>query len=184
MTELISETTFTVIAAAESFEETEDLYLFPENDGALAVRELHYPGDVLPPLFYESNPDRWENFDSIPMTNRPQVRTELTIASAQIVQWPGYLPDRSVKEYWKGSDNTSRMTAYMLRRLYEYYTYPPDSGYITWCPKDRTSQIYNIIIESVTAGGQDIMSFDFVALYQGSLVPFEVVLQFRIIGEA
>ena len=92
MAELTSETTFTVIAAAEAFEETADLYLFPENDGALAVRELRYPGDVLPPLFYESNPDRWENFDSVPMTNRPQVKAELTIASAQIVQWKGYLP--------------------------------------------------------------------------------------------
>lgn len=184
MTELTSETTFTVIAAAESFEETEDLYLFPENDGDLALRELRYPSDVLPPLYYESNPDNWENFDSAPMTARPQVKGELTIASAQIVQWPGYLPDRSIKEYWKGTDSRSRMTAYMLRRLYEYYAYPPDSGYITWCPKDRTAQVYNIVIESVTAGGQDIMSFDFVALYQGSLVPFEVVFQFRIVGEA
>ena len=184
MAELTSETTFTVIAAPEYFEESEDLYLYPENAGSLALRELRYPGDVLPPLFYESNPDRWENFDSAPMTARPQVKTELTIASAQIVQWPGYMPDRSVREVWKGSDTTSRMTVYMLRRLYEYFIYPPDSGYITWCPKDRTEQAYNIIIESVQAGGQDIMSFDWVVLYQASVVPFEVVLQFRIVGEA
>lgn len=184
MATLTSETTFTILAAPESFEETEDLYLYPENAGSLALRELHYPGDALPPLFYETNPDVWENFDLTPMTNRPQVRAELTIASAQIVQWPGYLPDRSVKEYWKGSDNRSRMTIDMLRRLYEYFANPPVSGYITWCPKDRTTQAYNIIIESVTAGGQDIVSFDFVALYQGSLVPFEVVFQFRIVGEA
>jgi hypothetical protein len=143
-----------------------------------------YPGDVLPPLFYESNPDRWENFDSVPMTNRPQVKAELTIASAQIVQWPGYLPDRPVKEVWRGSDTRSRMTTHMLRRLYEFFAYPPDSGYITWCPKDRTEQAYHIQIESVQVGGQDIVSFDWVALYQGDLIPFEVVFQFRIIGEA
>ena len=36
------------------------------------------------------------------------------------------------------------MTAYMLRRLYEYFAYPPEAGYITWCPKDRTEQAYNL----------------------------------------
>jgi hypothetical protein len=118
------------------------------------------------------------------MTNRPQVKAELTIASAQIVQWPGYLPDRPVKEVWRGSDNRSRMTAYMLRRLYEYFAYPPESGYITWSPKDRTEQLYYIQIESVQVGGQDIVSFDFVAMLGGELIPFEVVFQFRIIGEA
>jgi len=184
MAELTSETTFSVIAAPEYFEESEDLYLYPENAGSLALRELRYPGDVLPPLFYESNPDRWENFDSVPMTNRPQVKAELTIASAQIVQWKGYYPDRSVKEVWRGSDNRSRMTACMLRRLYEFFAYPPEAGYITWCPKDRTEQAYHIQIESVQVGGQDIVSFDWVALHQGGLLPFEVVFQFRIIGEA
>jgi len=184
MTTLNSETTFTVIAAPEYFEEPEDLYLYPENAGALAVRELRYPGDVLPPLFYESNPDSWENFDSVPMTNRSQVRTELTLASAQIVQWSGYYPDRPVREIWHGSDTKSRMTAYMLRRLYEYFAYPPLAGYITWCPKDRTTQAYLIQIESVSAGGQDIMALDWVVLYQGNVIPFEVVFQFRIIGEA
>ena len=184
MPELTSETTFTVIAAPEYFEESEDLYLYPENAGSLALRELRYPGDVLPPLFYESNPDRWENFDSVPMTNRPQVKAELTIASAQIVQWKGYYPDRSVKEVWRGSDTRSRMTTHMLRRLYEFFAYPPEAGYITWCPKDRTEQAYHIQIESVQVGGQDIVSLDWVALYQGDLIPFEVVFQFRIIGEA
>ena len=184
MTVLNSETTFTVIAAPAYFEEDEDLYLYPENAGLLAVRELRYPGDVLPPLFYESNPDYWENFDSVPMTNRPQVRTELTLASAQIVQWSGYYPDRSVKEVWKCAENRSRMFAYMLRRLYEYFAYPPLAGYITWCPKDRTTQAYHIQIESVQVGGQDIVSFDWVALYQGDVLTSDVVFQFRIIGEA
>ena len=106
MAELTSETTFTVIAAPEYFEESEDLYLYPENAGSLALRELRYPGDVLPPLFYESNPDRWENFDSVPMTNRPQVKAELTIASAQIVQWQG-LSTRTARSRRSGGARTT-----------------------------------------------------------------------------
>jgi hypothetical protein len=184
MTSLSSETTFSIVAAPEYYEESEDLYLYPENAGLLAVRELRYPGDVLPPLFYESNPDYWENFDSVPMTNRSQVKAELTISSAQIVQWRGYYPDRSVREIWKGMDTKSRMFAYMIRRLYEYFSYPPPAGYITWCPKDRTEQAYLIQIESVEVGGQDIMLFDWVALYQGDMLTADVVFKFRIIDEA
>uniref|UniRef100_A0A7C3YXD0 Uncharacterized protein n=1 Tax=Desulfobacca acetoxidans TaxID=60893 RepID=A0A7C3YXD0_9BACT len=183
MAELTAETTFTILAAPEVFEEEEDLILYPENSGSDARRELRYPGDVLPPLVYENTPDRWENFDSVPWTNRPQVKSELTLSSAQVVQWPGYLPDRSVKEVWRGTDTRSRGTAYFLRRLYEYFANPPSEGYITWWPKDRTEQGYKIVIESVQVGGQDVVTFDFLAL-RGDLVPFEVTLQFRIVGEA
>jgi hypothetical protein len=182
MTTLTSETTFNVLAAPENFEDTVDLYLFPENEGENALRELRYPGDLLPPFVYEENPDRWENFDSAPMTDRPQVKAEATIAWTQIVHWQGYLPDKPVKEYWKGNDTASRMTAYMLRRLYEYYANPPAGGYITWWPKDRTSKGYKIKIEGISVGGQDVLTFDLLALKEG-VMPLEVVFQFRIIGE-
>lgn len=182
MTELIAETTFNILAAPEVFEEFEDLYLHPENTGTTALRELRYPGDVLPPLIYESNPDRWENFDSVPWTNRPQVKTELTLSWAQTVHWPGYLPDKPVREVWRGSDNRSRMFPYFLRRLYEYYSMPPLSGYITWWPKDRTTQGYYVIMETVQVGGQDIITFDYLAMLN-DLIALEVVFQFRIVGE-
>ncbi|MBM4286889.1 MAG: hypothetical protein FJ135_01855 [Deltaproteobacteria bacterium] len=181
--ELTAETTFTVLAAPEVFQEYEDLYLFPENSGTNALRELRYPGDVLPPFIYETNPDRWENFDSAPMTDRPQVRAEMTLASTQIVRWRGYYPDKPVREIWRGADNKSRMSAYMLRRLYEYFATPPVSGYITWSPKDRTEQEYLIQIESLSVGGQDVLTFDLLAL-KADLVPLEVVFQFRIVREA
>lgn len=184
MTTLNSETTFTVIAAPEYFEEYEDIHLYPEATGSLAIRELHYPGGALPPIIYESNPDYWENFDMSPMTNRPQLKAELTIASVQVVQWKGYYPDRSVREIWKGTDNKSRMFAYTLRRLYEYFANPPPSGYITWHPKDRTEQAYNIQIEGVSVGGQDIVTYDWVAIYQGDMLTADIVFQFRIISEA
>jgi hypothetical protein len=181
VTTLTSETTFNILAAPESFEEAVDLYLFPENEGENALRELRYPGDLLPPLIYEENPDRWENFDSVPMTDRPQVKVEPTLSWAQVVQWPGYLPDKPVKEYWKGSETASRMTAYMLRRLYEYFVNPPDGDYVTWWPKDRTAQGYKIQVEGISVGGQDILTFDLLALKAG-LISLEVVFQFRIVG--
>jgi hypothetical protein len=181
--ELTAETTFSILAAPEVFEEFEDLYLHPENSGTKALRELRYPGDVLPPLIYETNPDRWDNFDSVPWTDRPLVKAELTLASTQVVHWRGYHPDQPVREVWRGGDNRSRMSAYMLRRLYEYYAVPPFSGYITWHPRDRTGKAYLIQIESLTVGGADAVTFDYLAL-KGDLIPLEVVFKFRIIREA
>ncbi|MBW1953572.1 MAG: hypothetical protein JRI66_10895 [Deltaproteobacteria bacterium] len=179
--ELTAETTFDILAAPEVFEEFEDLYLHPENSGTNALRELRYPGDILPPLIYECNPDRWDNFDSVPWTDKPQVKVEMTLGSTQVVQWRGYQPDRPVREVWRGADNRSRMFAYFLRRLYEYYVNPPPSGYIIWWPKDRTQQGYRIHIEALEVGGQDTIAFDFLA-FKADLVVLEVVFRFRIVG--
>jgi hypothetical protein len=182
MTVLSAQTTFT-IQDCEAFAEEAELTLLPENQGTDALRELHYPNDLLPPLIYEKMPDRWENFDSEPLTARPELKSEMTLAGNQHVRWPGYQGDRPVKEVWKGDDRRAPMLAYFFRRLWEYYANPPSEGYIVWYPKDRTSQGYYIEIESLTAGGQDTISMDYVALRQGLMVG-EVVFAFRIVGEA
>jgi hypothetical protein len=182
MTTLTSQTTFTILAAAEVFEESQDLYLFPENSGVDALRELHYPGDKYPPIIYDSIPDKWENFDSAPMTDRPQVKADMTLSSVQVVHWKGYTPDKPIREYWLGSDTTSRVPAYFLRRIYEYFIDPPENDYITWWPKDRTEQGYKIKIESVSIGGQDIITFMSRAILF-DILPWEMVFQFRIIEE-
>ena len=181
---LTSETTFSIIASPVVYEEEIEIYIFPNNPGINALRELHYPGDLFPAIVYADSPDKWTNFDSAPMTDRPQVKTEQTLTWAQTMQWPGYLPDKPVTEYWLGSENKSRMTLYFLRRLYEYYNNPPltPGSYITWHPKDRTDKIYNILIESVQVGGADITTFLSGAHYN-EYVALEVSLQFRIIGE-
>lgn len=184
MTTLNSETTFSILAAPEVFEDQVDLYLFPENSGTRAMRELRHPDPRIPVLVYEENPDRWDNFDSVPMTDRPLVKVVPTLTWAQSVQWKGYLPDRPVKEYWRGADLTSRMTPYMFRRLYEMFVNTPAQGeYVTWWPKDRTEQGYKIMIESLTVGGAEAITFDHIATLNGFLV-LEVVMQFRIVGEA
>lgn len=183
MTTLNSQTTFTIAAAAENFTESVDLYLYPANWGVGLVRELRYPGNKYPPLFYETNPDKWENFDSAPMTDRPQVKAELTLESVQVVHWKGYMPDKPVREYWSGTDARSRVTIDFVRRLWEYFIDPPEGAYITWCPHDRTEQAYKIKIESLTVGGSDAIAFLDGAI-RHELMPWEMVLQFRLIEEA
>jgi len=182
MTELTAQTTFTVAPAQELYVESVDLLLLPENAGSSALRELHYPADLLPPLIYEDNPDKWENFDTGPLTARPLTQSQQTLTGNQLARWAGYVGDRPVKEYWSGSDRESRMSAYQLRRLWEYFANPPASGYITWTPKDRVDQAFDIEIEGLQAGGQDLLQHNFLALNAGYVLG-EVVFTFRIIGE-
>lgn len=185
MAELTAQTTFTIAEPPTEYIETADLILLPENAGVNAFRELRYPGDILPPLVYEQNPDRWENFDTAPLTARPLLKADMTIEDTSLVSWPGYLKDRPVKEVWDGGGGGKRsgMEASFFRRLWEYFANPPAEGFITWNPKDRADKAYNIKIENLTVGGQDTVSFDYVAL-QAGLIVGEVALTFRIIGEA
>jgi hypothetical protein len=183
MTVLTSETTFEIQAALETAEATVDLVLLPENAGIMALRELHYFNGSLPPLIYEDFPDTTENFDTGPLTTRPLLKVDLNLAATGLTQWPGYVQDQPIKEIWKGENKSSRMSAYFLRRLWELFANQnPDEGFISWWPKDRTAQGYNILIESLGAGTQGSISLDTIPLRQGYVLG-EIVLAFRIIGE-
>jgi hypothetical protein len=183
MAELTAQTTFTIAAAQATFTESADITLLPENAGVNAMRELHYPGDVYPPLVYPDFPDETTNFDSTPLTARPALKTERTIAGTKTAVWRGYQGDFLVQESWKGSDKISRMTTYYLRRLIEYYFNPPASGYITWIPKDQGDDVgYFIRIFSLTVGGTDIRLVNMATI--NSLVVNEIVLSFEIVGVA
>lgn len=196
MTTLTSQTTFTVQDPLQVLTDSVDLVLLPENAGVNAMRELHYPGDLLAPLVYQEPPDSWENFDSGPLTARPLFKAQMTLQDTQLAAWPGYLKDQPVCEIWKGSDTVSRMPAYFLRRLLEYFLNPPASGYITWWPKDRTASGYNIVIVGLRAGNatsstgatasaasQEVIALDGVALQNGYVMG-EVIFSFYIVGEA
>jgi hypothetical protein len=197
MTVITSQTTFTIQAALETVIETADIGLTPENPGGSgAMRELRYPNDALPPLVYEENPDAWENFDTDPLTARPLAKGQMTIGDYQLLRWPGFIKDNPVREIWKGSDTISRMSLSMFRRLWEYFTNPPASGYITWSPKDRVNKTYNIEIVGLRAGNatsstsqldrlstQEVVNLDYFMSQQGQVLG-EIVFSFIIVGEA
>ena len=180
MTTITAETTFNILES-QSYSETVELVLLPENDGLNVLRELHYPNDVLFPIVYSQNPDKYDNFDSYPMTARPIVQSEQTIGGNALTRWEGYIGDLPIVERWTGDETKSKMFLYFLRRLWEYFANPPASGYIEWYPKDRTTAGYYIEIENLTAGGNQI-TLDYLAA-RGQFVMGEVAFTFRIIGE-
>lgn len=158
-----------------------DFTLQPENSGLNARRELHYPSDTLPPLIYDNNPDQWTNFDTTPMVKRPTVGVQQTIQGNRLTGWQGYARDASVIETWKGSDSESPMRLSFFRQLYAYFETPPTANFIQWKPKDRTANVYNIMIESLSVGGTEVR-FDYVPARQGFLTQ-DVTLRFRIISQ-
>lgn len=179
---LTAETTF-IIQFAEELIEGTDLIILPENSGIEALRELHYPDDELAPLIYEDYPDRWENFDAVPLAARPLTKAEMTIGGNKIAQWQGYIADKPVKEIWRGGDQISRMTTYFYRRLLEYFINSQNLAigrYVEWWPKDRTTQKYYIVIQDLTIGGSTI-SLDYYGLH-GDIIMQEVAFTFYIVG--
>lgn len=181
MTTLSNSNTFTIVAATSYAEQTE-LVLMPENAGTNVRRELHYPGNVFPPLVYPKNPDSWTGFDTEPV-KAPSLAVEKTLGGNKLARWAGYISDNSVVETWKGDSKVLSMTADFLRRLLEFYLNPPPDDYVVWYPKDRTTKGYLIEIESITVNGAPTVNLDYLAIKGGYIVG-EVALSFRIIGES
>lgn len=181
MTTITASTTFT-ITAATSYTEQVDLVLLPENRGTQALRELHYPNDVFPPLVYPKNPDHWTGFDTEPI-KAPILASEKTLGGNNLARWKGFVGDNAVVETWEGDSKTLSMTTDFLRRLLEFYLNPPADGYIVWYPKDRTTKGYTIEIESLTVNGSTAVNLDYIATKAGYVVG-DVAFTFRLVGEA
>lgn len=181
MTTISASTTFTIVTAT-AYPERVEVDILPENAGTNVLRELHYPGTTFPPLVYLKNPDHWTGFDTAPIKN-PVLVSEKTLGGNKLARWKGYVGDNAVVETWRGDSKLLSMTTDFLRRLLEFYLNPPADGYIVWYPKDRTTQGYNIEIESITVNGSQAVNLDYLATKAGYVLG-DVALTFRIIGEA
>jgi len=155
------------------------------------LRRLVYPSTLFAPIIYETNPDVYTNFNTSPLDVRPRALTVGTLEDNVIMGWLGQSKDVSIAERWLGSTTKSRMTLAFFTELQNYYRNPPTNGtYIQWEPRDRTSKVYNIVLEALTlsltgsAGvGAGDFEFDYIVTRHG-YVAGTVELRFRILGEA
>jgi len=170
-------TTADALAVTQSF----DFTILPNITGSLSLRELLYPTTTFAPITYQKNPDTWTNFDVAPLTKRPVVVKQATLEDNRITQWIGYDRDADITETWRGSDSEAPMSLTFFRQLYAYYENPPVVGFIQWLPKDRTVNTYNIVIKSLTVGGQDV-TYNFIAALQDCLTG-DVVMKFEIVSQ-
>lgn len=163
----------------------------PIAESAGALRKLVYPGGLLPPIIYTTNPDVYTNFHTTPLDKRPRAFVNSTLSDNLLIGWFGQSRDVSVEERWLGSTTTSRMDLAFFLALQDYYRNPPANGtFIQWWPRDRTTTKYNVVIETLnlsltgSAGqGAGDFEFDYIVTRHGYLAG-TVTLRFAIIGEA
>lgn len=178
-----SYTDFQVLEALEQLqEEAYDLVVLPEFVPGTVTRRLVYPGDVFPPLDYPDNPDLWTNFDSMPLTARPIIKTDLALRDTVSSIWSASIQDVAVTETWSGQEKISRMLLYFVRRFLEYYLNPPKSGYVIWEPRDLTDRRYYVVIENFTIDGTNVVQFASIPHYH-SLTVGKIELTLRLISE-
>jgi len=179
---IITSNTIVAIGDAAATVTTQDFTLGASTTGTGALRRLVYPdATALAPIVYTKNPDDWTNFDVSPLVKRPRVGVLQTLEDNKITGWQGYARDASVTETWRGSDTEASLKLDFLRQLYAYFETPPLTNFIQWEPRDRTASVYNIVIESLTVGGQEIR-MNYIAANAGFVLG-DVVLRFRIISE-
>ena len=178
---IISTQTTVTIGDATAIVTTSDLVLQPTIVGTLAARGLTHPQGTLGPLIYTKNPDEWTNFDVSPMVKRPSVASLRTLTDTRLTAWGGFDRDASVTEIWRGSETEASMEIDFFRQLYAYFENPPTVGFIQWSPADRTVNVYNILIERLTAGGSEI-KMNFIALRQNYILG-DIVFKFRIVSQ-
>lgn len=153
------------------------------------LRMLIYPSGLLPPLIYTDNPDVYTNFHTSPLDKRPRAFVQSTLTDNMLIGWIGKSRDVSIEERWLGSTTQSHMTLDFFLALKDYYNNPPiDGSFIQWCPRDRTSEKYYIVIQDLSlsltgsAGqGAGDFEFDYVVTRHGYLAG-SVTLRFSIQG--
>ncbi len=178
---IISQQTTVTIGDASAVLTTADLVLQASITGTLALRKLTYPTSAFAPIVYTQNPDEWTNFDVSPLVKRPSVGVLRTLEDTKLTGWQGFSRDASIIEKWRGSSSVASMDLDFFRQLYAYFENPPTTGLIQWSPLDRTSTVYNILIERLTVGGSQI-SMDYLAVRQNCVMG-DVQFQFRIVSE-
>jgi hypothetical protein len=128
---------------------------------------------------YPQNPHNTLNFHTAPLKRIDSV-VHKTIGGSVIVKRAEENHDVVISEIWRGEDG-SMLAAQFLKFWDFLQTEPPIGEYLTWAPRDLTTEVYSI--ELLDIGGPD---FDFNELRvdtttrTGAYLRDTVVLKFKI----
>ncbi len=155
-----------------------EAYTEPYSD---VERQLVYPTALFAPITYAENPTHTMNFDREPIT-RPRISVNPTQTSNINLIWDPVTQDVVIREIWSSDKGLSTYTD-LFRRIYEYFTNPPDpqvEGYIKWYPKDRTNTGYYVVLTNcfIQAPEQSEIHDYADGMLRGSLV-----LELKIVSE-
>lgn len=154
--------------------------------GAGTPRELSYPTSALAtPYVYGMNPHTWNGMGASPFTS-PLYANTRTLQKTVLAQFAGDVTDLEVTETWiGGGPQRIAMALSQFAAMFEIFQNPPDlasAGYVTWSPKDISNRRYQVIITSLTVGGQDGVMLNH--MYKaGGWISETVEMKMRIIAE-
>lgn len=155
--------------------------------GAGSPRLLSYPTSALAsPYYYPTglNPHTWTNIGANVLTP-PLYAATRTLTRTVLAQFAGNVTDLEVKETWFGGGDRVAMPLSMFAALWDMYANVPDfasAGYVTWEPRDISSRKFQVLITSLTVGGQDGVTLNH--LYKaGGWISETVEMTLRILAE-
>lgn len=153
--------------------ETTLLGIGSAGDPAAKRRLIHPDTANLPPIVYNTNPDRTTNLDNEVLV-APLVSVDRTLDSTRVTRFETKLEDRIVRETWLADQAKAAMPTALFRKLYEYLVNPPafdplNPVFIQWEPRDKvvnsdgTPRAFNVELVGLTVGqGETGQEFDLV----------------------
>lgn len=130
-----------------------------------ACRRLVFPAVTtpeLPPLVYSmfglcGNPTRTLNLDN-DVLRHPYVSRTLTLGGTRVTRFEQGEGDVIVTEIWEGGQARASLTTALFRQFYDYLANSSLLGptdFITWEPRDRNANVYQVELLSLTVGSGD-----------------------------
>lgn len=173
MTTLTSATTFTIGASSTAIE-TAQVLILPTLAAGTGRGRLVHP--TLGTYDYAHMPDEWVNVDGDVLIAPVWASTKALDGAANTL-WQGNIRDVEVEEHW-----TFAVSIAHLRSILAMWQDPPDpdDGYVKWYPTYLNALGYNVLMLSVTVGGQDV-KLNWIAR-RHSMVIEDLVLRMRVVA--
>src|SRR5689334_2716317 len=149
MTTLTSSTTFS-IGASSTVVESVSVTIPPAIAAGTGRGRLIHP--TLGTYDYAQMPDEWVNVDG-DVAIAPIWASQRTLDGDANTLWQGDIRDVLVEEHW-----TFAISIAHVRAIVAMWQNPPDpdDGYVKWVPNYANGNTYNVLMDSVTVGGQGV----------------------------
>ena len=149
---------FQIALGLETVQASTTTILGSGTEGTVGARRVltHPDAENFPSLVYYRNPDRDINIDNDVLFG-PLNQVFMTESTTQVVRHTRGISDVIVTEQWVGGRGRASMPTSFFRLLYEYFVNPPPpvpdaQTYITWQPRDKNTETYNVELVSLEAG--------------------------------
>ena len=129
-------------------------------------------------LDYDMAPPEWGGMDGDAIIP-PIWASARTLTGGANTLWPGYMKDVEVYERWPGKVS---MKAPQFRAFIDFWVNPPTPpSYVEWYPNYLNGNGYQVIITSVSSGGNKGVNLDFTLFQADGFIKGPVQINMRLV---